>query len=203
MLVTLSWWQFFDVSDIISILVTPFGCWCPTLMFKDRGSWWKKRIKLSPTSQSCPQHILSPTSVTNIDVAKNNNLSIFIAHCKSSYFHNENIYTVYLKSVPTEFVSSSDDNWRNICSSVGWLNEYPPKYLKSFFIFSSTPNTGPRLVSLPPSVRWNVTDAQNCEPHTRRALDGNFRLRVDWSSEWYFRSAWISILNPQPYFDFK
>ena len=32
MLVTLSWRQFLDVSDRISILMTSFGCWCPTLM---------------------------------------------------------------------------------------------------------------------------------------------------------------------------
>ena len=35
MLVTLSWWQFLDVSDRISILVTSFWCWWPTPMFKD------------------------------------------------------------------------------------------------------------------------------------------------------------------------
>ena len=35
MLATLSWWQFLDVSDRISILVTSFGCWCPTLMLED------------------------------------------------------------------------------------------------------------------------------------------------------------------------
>ena len=61
MLVTLSWWQFFNVSDGISILVTSFGCWYPTLMFKDRGCWWQKWPKPWPTSQSCPQHISSPT----------------------------------------------------------------------------------------------------------------------------------------------
>ena len=32
MLVTLSWWQFWDR---IPILVTSFGCWCPTLMLED------------------------------------------------------------------------------------------------------------------------------------------------------------------------
>ena len=57
-LVTQSWWQFLDVSDRISILVTSFGCWCPTLMLKDRGCWWQKQAKTvlakpSPTSQSC------------------------------------------------------------------------------------------------------------------------------------------------------
>ena len=69
MLVTLSWWQFLDVGDRVSILVTSFGCWCPALMMKDRGCWWQKRPKQSPTSKSCRQHISSPTSVTNIDVA--------------------------------------------------------------------------------------------------------------------------------------
>ena len=62
----ISWWQFLDVSDRISILVTSFGCRWPTLMLKARGCWWQKRPKPSPTSQSCLQHISSPTSVTNI-----------------------------------------------------------------------------------------------------------------------------------------
>ena len=57
MLVTLSWWQLLDVSDRISILVTTFGCWCPTLTFEDRGCWWQKRPKPSPTFQSCRQLI--------------------------------------------------------------------------------------------------------------------------------------------------
>ena len=35
-------------------------------MLKDRGCWCKKRQKPSPISQSCRQHISSPTSVTNI-----------------------------------------------------------------------------------------------------------------------------------------
>ena len=66
------WWLYpgdnLDVSDRISILVTSFGYWCPTLMLKDRVCWWQKRPKPSPTSQSCHQHISSPTSVTKIDV---------------------------------------------------------------------------------------------------------------------------------------
>ena len=121
----------------------------------------------------------------------------------NSLFLLHSIETAYLKSVPVEFVSSSDDNWRNICSKVGWLNEYPPKYFKSLFIFSKTPKTGPRFELFPLSVRWNVTDAQNCEPQARRALEGKFLSRVDCNSEWYFRWAWISILNPRPYFDFR
>ena len=63
MLVTLCWRQF-----LVAVLVTSFGCWCPTLMLKYRGCWWRKQ-KQSSTSQSCRQHISSPTSVTNIDVA--------------------------------------------------------------------------------------------------------------------------------------
>ena len=55
MLVTYSWWQFYNVGDRNKILVTSFGCWCPTLMLRDRGCW-------------CHQHISSPTSVTDIDV---------------------------------------------------------------------------------------------------------------------------------------
>ena len=35
MLVTLCWWQFSGVGDRISILVTSFVCWCPTLMLRE------------------------------------------------------------------------------------------------------------------------------------------------------------------------
>ena len=52
MLVTLCWWHLLDVSD------------------RERGCWWRKWPKPSPTSQSCRQHISSPTLATNIDVAK-------------------------------------------------------------------------------------------------------------------------------------
>ena len=48
------WRQNFNIDDIFGMLV-------PEAMLKDR--------KPSSTSQSCRQHILSPTSVTNIDVA--------------------------------------------------------------------------------------------------------------------------------------
>ena len=69
-LVTLCWWLFSDVGYRILILVTSFGCWCPTLMLKDRRCcvWWQNRPKPSPTSQSRRQHISSPTFVTNINV---------------------------------------------------------------------------------------------------------------------------------------
>jgi len=58
------------INDRLSLYgyATFFGCWCPTLMLEDRGCWRRKRLKPSPTSQSCHQHILSPTSVINIDV---------------------------------------------------------------------------------------------------------------------------------------
>ena len=46
----------FEFGDRISILMTSFGCWCPTLMLKYRGCWWRKRPKPSPTSQSCRRH---------------------------------------------------------------------------------------------------------------------------------------------------
>ena len=39
MLVTLSWLRFVDVGDRISMLVTSFECWCPTLMERDSGCW--------------------------------------------------------------------------------------------------------------------------------------------------------------------
>ena len=38
-------------------------------MFKDKECWQQKRLKPSPTSQSCRQHISSATYATNIDVA--------------------------------------------------------------------------------------------------------------------------------------
>ena len=67
-------WKFqADIGDWywwILILVTSFESWCPTIMLKDKGCWWRKRSKPSPTSQKCLQHISSPTSVTNIDAAK-------------------------------------------------------------------------------------------------------------------------------------
>ena len=56
MLVTLSCWQFFDVSDRFSILVTSFGCWCPVLMLKDRESSWKNGKNISELS---PTHFVS------------------------------------------------------------------------------------------------------------------------------------------------
>ena len=63
MLLTLFWWQFMDVSDRISILVTSFGCWCPALM---------KRMLVTKTTETVTYiSKLSPThSVTNIDVAQ-------------------------------------------------------------------------------------------------------------------------------------
>ena len=67
-LVTLCWWKFLG-GDRISMSMTAVECWCPTSMLKDRGRWWRKRLKPSPTSQSCHQHISSPKSVTNIDKA--------------------------------------------------------------------------------------------------------------------------------------
>ena len=63
------WWQFSGFGDRISILVTSFGCWCPTLILKDTEYWWQNRPKPSPTSQSRREYISSPTSVANIDVA--------------------------------------------------------------------------------------------------------------------------------------
>ena len=60
MLMTYSWWQFKYVDDGIKILVTYFGCWCPTLRLRDRWCWWPKHLQtvtntfhllhLSPTS---------------------------------------------------------------------------------------------------------------------------------------------------------
>ena len=68
------WWIYVD--DNFWMLVKEFRywwrsfeCWCPTLMLIDRGCWWRKRSKPSPTSQKYRQHISSSASVINIDVA--------------------------------------------------------------------------------------------------------------------------------------
>ena len=69
------------------------------LMLKDRGCWWQNRPKPSPTSQSCRQHISSPTSVTNIDVA-NKLLTVGIP-CLSSqlgcwWLHNGDSFKILM-----------------------------------------------------------------------------------------------------------
>ena len=69
MLVTYSWWQFKNVGDRINILVAFFGCWCPTLILRNKECWLLKWSEPSPTSLNCHSHISSSTSVTNIDVA--------------------------------------------------------------------------------------------------------------------------------------
>ena len=91
------WWQvdvgdfvlvtILDVSDRISILVTSFGCWCPALMLKDRGCSWQNHLKIVANKFRL-QH-LSPTSVTNIDVA------VRVGHCPTVI---EAPKTVYLCS---------------------------------------------------------------------------------------------------------
>ena len=75
-----------DVSDRISILVISFGCWCPTLMLKDRWCRWKQRPKPSPITQSCRQHISSPTSVTNIDVVTRSHTFTPVALVRAKFF---------------------------------------------------------------------------------------------------------------------
>ena len=47
-------------------------------MLRNRGCWWPKSPKSSPKSSNCHHHISSPTSVTNIDVAR--------LECSSSLF---------------------------------------------------------------------------------------------------------------------
>ena len=72
MLVTWSWWRFVNIGDCISMLVTSFECWCPKRMSKDSGYRRPKWPEPWLTCYSCPQHIWSPTSLTNIDLATNN-----------------------------------------------------------------------------------------------------------------------------------
>ena len=64
-----SWYWWLTVDDSFRMLATELRSWYPTFMLRDRGCWWPKWPKPSPTSKNCHQHILSPTSVTNIDVA--------------------------------------------------------------------------------------------------------------------------------------
>ena len=59
------WWQNFDIGDILWMLSDANVTF---VMLKDRGYWRRKKPKLWQTSQGCRQHILSPTSVTNIDI---------------------------------------------------------------------------------------------------------------------------------------
>ena len=75
MLVTFGWWLISDVSDRIIILVTNI-------------------LNRSPTSQTCHQHIWSPTSVTNIDlIVGNPNFSV-ITHLAFDSLR-ENLYSFY------------------------------------------------------------------------------------------------------------
>ena len=59
MLVTFLWWHLEDVGDFIDN-----GPLCWWLIYSVTNFWNR-----SPIFQSCHQHISSPTSVTNIDVA--------------------------------------------------------------------------------------------------------------------------------------
>ena len=65
------WWQI-NVGDDFGVLVTGFRYWWHLfeIMLKDRGCWRRKQSKPLLTSQNCRQNILSPTSVTYIDVAR-------------------------------------------------------------------------------------------------------------------------------------
>ena len=60
-----------SVSKLKFMLVTILVYWCPSLMLKESGCCpkWPKLQKPSSISQSCHQHISSPSCVNNIDVA--------------------------------------------------------------------------------------------------------------------------------------
>ena len=66
-----------QVDAVEFMLVTFFWCWWQNfvngdifgMLEPDANVRRRKRRKPSPTSQSCRQHISSPSSVTNIDVA--------------------------------------------------------------------------------------------------------------------------------------
>ena len=64
---------FVAVSDWLSLLVTSFECWCPSVMWKDTYKaagryWWSKWQKPLLTSYCHHQHYSSPISVNNIYV---------------------------------------------------------------------------------------------------------------------------------------
>ena len=67
MLVTLWWWLITDVDDKIIMLVTFFVMLVIFSMYLIANI-----LNRSPTSQTCHQHILSPTSVINIDITNLN-----------------------------------------------------------------------------------------------------------------------------------
>ena len=53
-------------------------------------------LNRSPTFQSCHQHISSPTSVTNIDVAFEN-----ISSQRNSYFYEQNLKWIQFEKTKT------------------------------------------------------------------------------------------------------
>ena len=70
------WWHRY-VGDFM--VVTDFRCWAESLCWRHFSlCWWFSQYNKSvniilsrlPTSQTCHQHIWSPTSVTNIDVTQ-------------------------------------------------------------------------------------------------------------------------------------
>ena len=65
------WWHYYVVDFM---MVTDFRCWLPNHYVGDFFRYvgdFLKVLNRSPTSQTCHQHIWSPTSVTNIDVTEN------------------------------------------------------------------------------------------------------------------------------------
>ena len=71
--------KFKHYSTATLMLVTSGCLWCyvdnnyfvlvPDTYAKSTGCWWQRRTKPLPIPQGCRQQILSPTSVTNIDIA--------------------------------------------------------------------------------------------------------------------------------------
>jgi len=86
-----------DVSDNWILMVLhwwQFSLYGRTLMLRDPGFWWRKRPKPSPTSQSCRQHISSPTSVTNIDVSQS-----LLPDSHVRYIHNVIFLTWFWREI--------------------------------------------------------------------------------------------------------
>jgi len=63
MLVTYS-----DVADNYWILMTELRSWWHILSVGEREKRWLNKLKLSPTSRACQQHIWSLTTVIHIDI---------------------------------------------------------------------------------------------------------------------------------------
>ena len=88
LVISLCWWLY--DGDWFEMLVAESLCWRLFSL-----CWWFSQciksvtniLNRSPTSQTCHQHIWSPTSVTNIDVTK---------FCRQQHFSKNSIFLIIL-----------------------------------------------------------------------------------------------------------